>query len=237
MKFNHDKFIEECGGDKTRLTIDQFKKCFPAILCGLSLLLCTTLLYAADCDKALTVTFGHEGGYQCMRSDSGNWTGGKIGQGELKGTKYGIAANSYPHEDIKNLSLQRAAYLYGRDFWKPLGLDKVRSQINANEVFDGAVNMGAGTEARILQRAINYAGWPKRPLPVDGVIGPATIERMNGVDQISLYCHLIGLRYGRYEAIVKGDPVKEQFFRTWVYRIKDNVRAAVLEVEARKKGR
>ena len=35
---------------------------------------------------------GHEGLFQNDRDDRGNWTSGKIGVGELKGTKFGIAA-------------------------------------------------------------------------------------------------------------------------------------------------
>lgn len=185
-------------------------------------------VFAADVQVALANTFGHEGGYQCLRADSGNWTGGRIGVGELKGTKYGIAAASYPHEDIKNLKIERAADLYERDFWRPLGLHKVRSQVIANEVFDAAVNMGTGTEARIFQQAINQAGFPRKKITVDGQIGPATIARANEIDQVALYCHLIGMRYGRYSFIVNGNPIKEQFFRTWVYRIKDNVTDTVL---------
>lgn len=188
--------------------------------------------HAADVEIALVNTFGHEGGYQCMHSDSGNWTGAKVGKGELKGTKYGIAASSYPHEDIRNLTVQRAATIYRRDFWGQLRLDDVRSQIIANECFDSAVNMGVGTQAKILQRAINQAGYPRKKLTVDGVIGRATIARLNEVDQVALYCHLIGMRYDRYARIVAGDPIKEQFFRTWVYRIKDNVQAAVHAREA-----
>lgn len=34
----------------------------------------------------------HEGGFQCDPKDRGNWTGGRVGVGELKGTNRGIAA-------------------------------------------------------------------------------------------------------------------------------------------------
>ena len=54
-------------------------------------------------DEAFRRLIGHEGGYSTDRRDPGNWTGGKVGVGVLKGTKYGIAANTYPNLDIKNL--------------------------------------------------------------------------------------------------------------------------------------
>jgi len=199
------------------------------------LLMVAVPAHAADVEIALINTFGHEGGYQNMRADSGNWTGGKVGKGEQRGTKYGIAASSYPKEDIRNLTIQRASIIYRRDFWGALRLDDVKSQIIANEIFDAAVNMGTGYQAKALQHAINRAGWPMPPIAVDGAIGPATIARLNFVDQVALYCHLVGLRYDRYARIVAGDPIKEQFFRTWVYRIKDNVRAAVLAMESKRR--
>ncbi|WP_236513543.1 glycosyl hydrolase 108 family protein, partial [Escherichia coli] len=58
-------------------------------------------------DQAFKVTIGHEGSFTLNKNDAGNWTGGKVGVGQLKGTKYGIAANSYPNLDIKNLTLDQ----------------------------------------------------------------------------------------------------------------------------------
>lgn len=190
---------------------------------------------AADITPALTETFGHEGGFQADPDDSGNWTGGRYGVGELKGTRYGIAANSYPNEDIRNLTLQRAAFLYERDFWWPSRMNEAKNQIIANVFFDFAVNAGQGTAARILQRAINYAGYPRQQIAVDGVIGKRTITRLNSVDQTAVFVHFIGLAYGRYQRIVDADPRKAKFFRSWAYRVKRNVQRSVHEYEALRK--
>lgn len=54
----------------------------------------------------------HEGDYTADRRDPGNCTGGKVGVGETKGTKKGIAAASYPHLDIKNLTDAKIAEIY-----------------------------------------------------------------------------------------------------------------------------
>ena len=67
-------------------------------------------------DEAFKTVIGHEGGFTQNPKDTGNWTLGKVGAGINKGTKYGIAANTYPNEDIKNLTLERAKQLYKRDF-------------------------------------------------------------------------------------------------------------------------
>jgi hypothetical protein len=43
-------------------------------------------------DRAFEETIGLEGGFSRNPDDNGNWTGGRRGLGELKGTKYGISA-------------------------------------------------------------------------------------------------------------------------------------------------
>jgi len=195
----------------------------------------TLTAHAADIKPALAATFAHEGGYQNMRGDRGNWTGGAIGSGDLKGTKYGIAAASYPREDIRNLTLDRAAFIYKNDFWGVSRCDEWRSQIIANVYFGWAVNQGQGTAARILQRAINYAGYPRPLIAVDGVIGKGTVARLNQVDQSLLFVHLVGLTHGRYIQIVDHNPAQMQFLDTWARRMKIEVQRSVHEYEAKRR--
>lgn len=190
-------------------------------------------VFAADVKPALVEVFGNEGGYQCMKNDGGNWTGGRPGLGELRGTKYGIAASSYPSEDIRGLTLERAAELYRRDFWRPLRLDLVESQIIATEIFDGAVNMGVGTQARILQEAVNLAGGTANRVKVDGVVGPATIAALNRANPSAVYTCLIGERFARYKFLAENNPRLKQFFLSWILRVKSNVVKAVREVDKR----
>src|SRR6185437_7679529 len=71
---------------------------------------------------ALATVLAHEGGYQAMPDDPGNWTGGKIGAGELKGTKFGLSAAAYPNLDIASLTEAEAAAIYCRDWWERFGL-------------------------------------------------------------------------------------------------------------------
>ena len=66
---------------------------------------------------------GHEGEFTNDKNDRGNWTSGVIGEGELKGTKYGISAMSYPNLDIENLTLKQAQSIYFEDFWTGNGID------------------------------------------------------------------------------------------------------------------
>lgn len=100
-------------------------------------------------------SFTKSGGWTINPNDPGNWTGGKKGVGQLKGTKYGIAANTYPHLDIRNLTLEEADAIYRRDYWPkawgddwPIGLDQV--------TYDATVNSGPGRGPLWTCRALGF---------------------------------------------------------------------------------
>lgn len=174
--------------------------------------------------SAFANTVDLEGGYQCDPDDSGNWTGGKIGAGELKGTKYGISAASYPDLDIKNLTVQQAEDIYLRDFWKPLNLDRVTNERIQEEIFDTGVNCGIGSAGKIAQRAINFLepGPIDSPLKVDGDIGPVTLSYLNkwcSKDPEALFKALNGEQYCYYKECEYADPIKKKYGHAWMQRI------------------
>lgn len=114
-----------------------------------------------------------EGEFSDDPEDRGNWTSGVIGQGELKGTKFGISAMSYPDLDIKNLTIGQARELYERDYWRRARCHEMPPEVGF-AVFDSAINQGAGAAVRMLQDALDVT--------TDGVIGPKTlaaIQRSN----------------------------------------------------------
>lgn len=115
---------------------------------------------------------GHEGKFQKDSRDPGNWTGGRVNVGKLIGTKFGIAANTYPDLDIPNLTLDQAKEIYFRDWWLKAGGDVFDFAIVA-QLWDFAINAGMSTARRALQRAANVAD--------DGIIGPNTIKAVNAM--------------------------------------------------------
>jgi lysozyme family protein len=115
----------------------------------------------------------HEGGYTNDARDPGNWTGGRVGVGQLKGTKFGIAANTYPNLDIKNLTRDQAIAIYRRDFWAAAKCDKL-APVVAFQLLDGAVNSGIAQATRWLQRAVKVAD--------DGMIGAMTLAAIRATD-------------------------------------------------------
>jgi hypothetical protein len=100
--------------------------------------------------RSLAFTARWESGYQNVHNDAGNWTGGKVGVGELKGTNFGISAASYPNLDIKNLTRQQANDIYRRDYWIASGADQLPWPA-CLIVFDTAVLHGVGTAKAWLQ--------------------------------------------------------------------------------------
>lgn len=124
-----------------------------------------------DFNDAFERLIGHEGGFTDDPNDDGNWTGGKQGVGELKGTKFGIAANSYPDLDIKNLTVEDARLIYYQDYWLKVGNDLFElPDFVEYQLFDIAVNQGVKAGIKRLQELVGFEGEN-----VDGVMGPKTV--------------------------------------------------------------
>lgn len=166
-------------------------------------------------DKAFDLLIDHEGGYTALRSDPGNWTGGKVGSGVLKGTKYGIAANTYPNEDIKNLTLARAKQLYKRDFWDKVKGDQLPAAL-AFHVFDMAVNSGVSRGAKILQKTVG--------VNQDGLIGPATLRAVNAMNTHDAILIYNAYRLTFYTSL----STFGTFGKGWTNRVANNLKLAGL---------
>lgn len=164
----------------------------------------------ADFDAAFERLIGHEGGYQAHRNDRGNWTSGVVGQGELRGTKYGITAMSYPALDIKNITLEQAKVIYRRDFWGRFQGDLLDGRVGFN-LFDASVHHGVQRAVEILQVAVNVAD--------DGALGPITLAAANAlpaqvvVARMNAYRILFCTRLSTWSDFGKG----------WVTRFAQNI--------------
>ena len=114
---------------------------------------------------AFAYVVGEEGKLSLDPKDRGNWTSGKVGVGELKGTKYGVSAAAYPLLDIANLSLADARAIAKRDYWDKFAGDVLDYGV-ALCLFDFGYNAGIEESVRVAQRALG--------LQVDGIQGPLT---------------------------------------------------------------
>jgi lysozyme family protein len=107
-----------------------------------------------------------EGGLSMAPYDPGNWTGGKVGVGILKGTKFGIAASSHPGLDIANLTIEEANALRKNEYWDKVSGDNLPAAF-AFLVADAAYGSGPNTAAEEFQAMLGVAQ--------DGRIGPKTL--------------------------------------------------------------
>ncbi len=136
-------------------------------------------------EKAHRFVSAHEGRFTAHPKDPGNWTGGRVGVGVLKGTNWGISAASYPHLDIRNLTREAAHAIYKRDYWDKVKGDELPPPL-ALLAYDACVNNGPARAARWLQEA---AG-----VKADGVIGPKTLAAVRAKDGAALCAEFMAKR-------------------------------------------
>ena len=146
-------------------------------------------------EAAFAFVVGVEGVYSRDPRDKGNWTSGQRGVGELKGTKYGVSAASYPLLDLEHLSLAEARAIYEQDYWRASRC-QLMPPAWALLVFDAAVHSGPWASIQFAQRALWVAD--------DGICGPITLAAIqrasSDMDRI-----LQALRY-RHDHQSEGDP-------------------------------
>lgn len=150
-------------------------------------------------EESFARLIGHEGGYQSPEEA----IEAKDPGGE---TNFGISRRSYPKEDIKGMTLERAKALYLRDFWGPTGCDCVPPGVKY-ALFDFAVNSGPRTAAKFLQRVVGVAE--------DGSIGPMTLQAVNSMQPERLTARFYGHRLELMTTLVNWT----QSGRGWARRV------------------
>ena len=161
-------------------------------------------------DTVFDRVIGHEAGYTDNPKDPGNWTGGKVNSGELKGTKYGIAANTYPMLDIKNLTEEQARAIYYKDWWQACGIDRFSSAMQF-QMFDAAFNHGMRNASKIYQRAVGAKD--------DGMIGTKTLSSASKLSENDRLMRFLSFRIKFYTSL----RTFSDFGRGWSNRVADNL--------------
>ncbi len=195
-------------------------------------ILCSSA-HAADFHKVFTETIlPHEGGYTANKVDPGNWTGGKVGKGILKGTKYGIAANTFPNLDIKNITVQQAEAIYRKQYWDAYHLGELKSQMIADELCDEIVNGGPGLAQGLLAKVLKEVQWADtekvffKRNPPPAKFTPETIAWINDYtkdrdNRIAFFNSIRIKRVAFYVNLVERKPPMRQFFFSWIDRVVD----------------
>jgi lysozyme family protein len=171
-------------------------------------------------DAAFPRIINVEQGLQKDPRDRGNWTGGAVGKGELRGTKYGVSAAAYPNLDIENLTLDQAKAIYEPDYWIRAGCDALPDVLRF-DVFDTAVNSGVGLAGMLLQKALgdSYKG------KIDGDVGPKTRAAIAAWPD-SPYRLLVRFDGHRLDFLNDNPGLWADYGRGWAQRMADNMKAA-----------
>lgn len=111
-------------------------------------------------------TARNEGGYTNVREDGGNWTGGKVGVGQLIGTNLGISApvlsaylgRTATVNDMASLTHEVAEKIYIKNYWNPMRGDEILNQEIADSIYDSCVNMGCHAAIELAQKSLGMVG-------------------------------------------------------------------------------
>lgn len=151
-----------------------------------------------------------EGGYVNDPNDSGGPTKYGITQRTLSAWREVSCSVS----DVKNLTEDEALAIYRAEYYLLPRIDALPVSLQKH-VFDIGVNSGPRTAIRLLQRSINTFG---KNIVEDGIIGPQTLDALNGVSLIAVNDTLVSLRIDFYNDIVNKEPGNKRFLNGWIDR-------------------
>ena len=160
-------------------------------------------MYEEKFEKAFGYMIENEGGYVFDKNDPG---------GE---TKFGISKKSYPHLNIKALTLEDAKKIYYEDYWIKGKIDQIQSEIIAAQLLDLTVNLGIRAATIILQRALRSASIY---VSEDGLMGPVTISAVSNSEPNILLAAMKSEAAGYYRLITSKNPRLKKFLQGWLNR-------------------
>ena len=163
-----------------------------------------------DIKTAIAKTLAHEGGFQKNSEDHANWSSGKIGEGTLVGTKYGITALDLPGRNIEDLTEDEAIEYYQEHYVKPL-YAQIESQFVGEKLFDLGVLFGIRVAVGVMQATLD--------LTTDGAFGPNTLAAINQAEPASLYKAYVGAMVTHAINVANANPPERQFLAGWIRRI------------------
>ena len=161
-----------------------------------------------------------EGGYVNHPADRGGETNWGI-------TKAVARQNGFTGQMV-DLPRDTAVDIYRQIYWIAPNFHKVADKAEklAEELFDTGINMGTGTAAGFLQRALNALNRNQKDfadLTIDRRIGPATLNalgaflRMRGADGEHVLVKAIeALQGAHYLRIAETRPSQEAFVFGWL---------------------
>jgi lysozyme family protein len=166
----------------------------------------------ASFDRFLPMLLNFEGGYVDDPDDPGGETNKGVTMAVFRVCSHDLLGIDPSSDNLKALTDAQAGIIYKVRYWDAIQGDSINLQDLANIVCDFYVN--AGTHATtLLQQVLNGAG---ASLIVDGRIGPATTQFLNGVDETAVYRQYKQGRIHYYQTLGQKYP---KFLQGWLNRV------------------
>ena len=166
----------------------------------------------ADIRKFIPVLMSVEGGFVNDPDDPGGATNLGVTLATWREAGYDIDGDGdIDGEDVRLLSLSDAVERVVKPmFWDRWKADEIDCQAVANILVDWLYNSGS-PGIRIPQRLLGVRE--------DGIVGPETLEALNGADQEELFSKIKSERINYYSDLVSRKPEKKKFLNGWMNRL------------------
>ncbi len=114
-------------------------------------------------------------------------------------------------ENLSSDTLKRLVKeFYKETYWVKIGANKMRHQIVAQIIFDFSVNAGKRTAIKLAQRIVGTTP--------DGLVGPKTINKINGINPGLFIRDYTIAKVERYAYICNKDQTQCKFLLGWLNR-------------------
>lgn len=163
----------------------------------------------AKSEKLTPFILRWEGGFSNHPADKG----GPTNRGVTLATYRQLINPRATVEDLRAMTDREWEYIFGRGYWRPWKADYIESQGVANVCVDWAWASGTGTSILRVQRLLG--------VDADGIVGPQTLDAINGASPRELFERLIQARLDFVQDIVRRHPSQRVFLRGWQNRIND----------------
>jgi lysozyme family protein len=166
----------------------------------------------AEFNTSLFRVLKHEGGYNNDPTDPG---------GE---TKYGISKRSYPHLNIKKISLDQASSIYFVDFWKKSKIEDIDCPELQHKLLDILIQFGVEGGIKLWKKALIQVTTDesKPSINIDKMDVKDLIDVTNGEDPLHVILELRMAMMNHYLLLVKKNPSLIKFLHGWLTRAHDD---------------
>lgn len=166
----------------------------------------------ASFDIFLPILLRFEGGYVDDPDDPGGETNKGVTMDTFQQCSHELLGIDPTSPNLKALTDAQAGFIYRALYWNKMNGNDFQLQDLANIVCDFYVN--AGTHATLLlQHILNGMG---AHVVEDGTIGPASIQALNGLDQVAVYRQYRQGRMNYYQSLGQRFP---RFLQGWLNRV------------------